>query len=496
METQTPVKKQTSIKKNMIMNALLTVSSFLFPIITFPYVSRILHASGTGRINFVTSAVSYFAMFVQLGIPTYGVKMVAKYRDDKDKLSKLVHELLFINLFMAVIVYIVFFIAVFTVPKFYRNKELFLIIGITIGLNSLGIEWLYRGLEHYTYITIRSLIFKFIGIIAMFLLVKDESDYLIYGAIQIFATSASNVFNFIRSRKFINYKLYKDYNVMQHKNAVLTFFMMSVATTIYTNLDNVMLGLIKDDVDVGYYSAAVKIKHILLSVVTSISAVLLPRASYYVANGEIEEFHRILKKTMHFVLLLATPLSIYFMIYASEGITFLSGTGYEGAIIPMIIIMPTLFLIGITNVSGIQMLVPLGKEKKVLTSEIIGAIIDLILNMIFIPLIASTGAAIGTLVAEVGVLAYQMYVVKKEKVNLFEDIKPVQIIVSLLVSVALAVGFKFVDFVDAPVWNGFFRIVCSGILFFGAYYVCMLIFKNEIVLDNTKKLFGRFTKRK
>lgn len=169
----------------------------------------------------------------------------------------------------------------------------------------------------------------------------------------------------------------------------------------------------KDKVEVGYYSAAVNDKSIMVSVVTSASTVLLPRASYYVDKGMMDEFSRILKKTMHFIFLVAIPFSIYFMIYAKEGIFFLSGKAYAGAIIPMQIIMPTLTLIGISNVTGIQMMVPLGREKQVLYSEIAGAIVDLVLNTIFIPIYGAAGAALGTLVAEAVVLGWQCVAIQR-----------------------------------------------------------------------------------
>lgn len=141
----------------MIMNALLTMSSFIFPLITFPYVSRILLPLGTGKVNFATSVVNYFAMFAQLGIPTYGIRACAKVRDNKEKLSRTVHELLFINLFMCVLVYITFFIALFNVSRLEQDKTLYLVIGISIILNALGVEWLYKALEKYSYITVRSI---------------------------------------------------------------------------------------------------------------------------------------------------------------------------------------------------------------------------------------------------------------------------------------------------------------------------------------------------
>ena len=223
--------RKPSIKKNMIMNAMLEISKILFPIITYPYVARILHKSGTGKVDFALSVVTYFGMFAQLGIPNYGIKAVAKIRDDRQKLSKLVHELLFINLFMAVISYIAFGASLMIVPKFSRESVLLLVMSAIIFLNAIGIEWLYKGMEMYSYITKRSILFKFIGLIAMFLMVKSEDDYVIYGGITIFATAASDVLNFVNSRKYVDYKRQKDYNIRQHLKPVLVFFSMSVAAT-------------------------------------------------------------------------------------------------------------------------------------------------------------------------------------------------------------------------------------------------------------------------
>ena len=483
--------KKPSIKKNMIMNAILTMSKFVFPIITFPYVARILHATGTGKVDFATSVVSYFAMFAQLGIPHYGVKEVAKVRDDKEKLSKVVHELLIINLIMSAVVYLVFAISLGVVPKFIRERVLLIVMSTTIILNALGIEWMYKGLEKYTYITTRALIFKVIGIIGMFLMVKSESDYVIYGGITIFATAASDVLNFINARKYISLKPMKGYNLKQHRKPILIFFSMSIATTVYTNLDKVMLGFMKDDDAVGYYGAAVKIKNILLGLVTSASTVLLPRASYYVDKGRLDDFYKILTKTMHLIILMAVPFCFYFMLFANEGITFLSGEGFEGSILPMIVIMPTLILIGITNVSGIQMMVPLGMEKQVLYSEIVGAVIDLVLNAILIPKYSVVGAAIGTLFAEIGVTIYQMNAVKSQPVKLFEDVKWIPLTIASAVSLASVVWLKLLNFAAKPELNCFIRMAIAAVIFFGLYGIILLITKDKLV----KEIMGQITKK-
>ena len=239
------------------MNTILTLSSFIFPLITFPYVSRILLPEGTGRVSFATSLVSYFLMLSQLGIPTYGIRACAKVRDDRRKLSRVVHELMAINLVMSLLSYLALGIFVFAIPRLRAESSLIFIISLTILLNAVGMEWLYTALAQSTYITIRSVIFKAIAVVAMLLLIRQQSDYVVYGALTILAASASNVCNFVHAHTYIDLFPEEKYNYRQHMKPILVFFAMSCATVIYTNLDTVMLGLMKSNVDVGYYNAAV-----------------------------------------------------------------------------------------------------------------------------------------------------------------------------------------------------------------------------------------------
>ena len=272
--------EKRSLKINVIMNALLTMSSLLFPLITFPYVSRILLPEGTGKVSFATSLISYFVMFSQLGITTYGVRACAKVRDDKRLLTKTAQELLIINLVMGALAYVGLFAAVLFVPRLQQEKELYLLVSLTIFFNAIGMEWLYKALEQYTYITIRSVVFKLVALVAMFLLVRAKEDYVVYGGLTILASSASYLMNFLHSRKYISLRPVGGYDFKPHLKAVTIFFAMACATTVYTNLDTVMLGFMtNNDVEVGYYSASVRIKSILVSIVTSMGAVLLPRAS-------------------------------------------------------------------------------------------------------------------------------------------------------------------------------------------------------------------------
>ena len=405
--------KIKSVEFNFIMNFILTASNFIFPLITFPYVSRVLLASGNGKIAFIASVASYFSMVASLGIPTYGIRACAVVRDDKDKLSKLVHELIIIHSIMTMIAIALFFLSYLFVGKLQQEKELMLINGISLLLNVLGVNWLYSALEQYQYITIRSLIFKVISVFLMFALVHEEKDYILYGAISVFASAGSNVLNFINMRKHVSLRRYKNYNLMQHVRPILVFFAQTVAITVYTNLDTLMLGFIKNDSEVGLYTAAIKVKNILSTLVTSLGTVLLPRLSYYTANGYKQEFEKLIHRAVEFVLVLSVSITVYFVIMAKECILLFSGTGYLGATLAMQIIIPTVIFIGLSNITGIQILTPLNKERYVLVSVIVGALVDFVLNALLIPKMGAAGAAIGTLVAEGAVLCVQLYFIRK-----------------------------------------------------------------------------------
>ncbi|MBO4592408.1 MAG: flippase [Eubacterium sp.] len=496
--------KQKSIKKNFIMNAILTMSGFIFPLITSPYISDVLEADGTGPVDFATSVIAYFAMFSQLGIPTYGIKVCAKVRDDKEKLSKTVHELMLINFLMSVVVYVLFFASLFIVPQFKDDRLLLIIVSSTIFFNMIGIDYLYRGLEQYKYITIRSLIFKAIAVVLMFLLVKQKSDYVIYGGITIFAASASNVMNFIHARKLISFRSCGKLDLKQHFKPIMVYFAMVCATQVYLNLDKIMLGFMKEKVDVGYYGAAVKIKNILVSIVTSLGAVLLPRASYYVEHNQMNEFRRITAKALHFVWIFATPLMVFFVIFSREGLLFLNNATYLPAVPAMQLIIPTILFIGVSNILGIQVLVPIGKEKIVLYSEIGGAVVDLVLNLIFIPKYKAAGAAFGTLIAELVVVLIQVYFMRdlKDSVdlkNMFGKIGYWRIIIALIVASPAAIYVKYIDksiLPDSVRIHSFILMAISAILFFGVYLVAMLITKDSLATEIMGNIVSKVLKKK
>lgn len=475
--------KSKSISLNFIMNFLLTASSILFPLITFPYVSRVLGPTGTGAVAMGTSLVSYFTMVAMLGVPTYGIRACAQVRDDKKKLSKTVQELLIINLVMALISYTAFFLLLWLVPAFREESTLYTICSAAIILNVIGVNWVYQALEEYSYITFVSVLFKVLGLALMFLLVWNSGDVLWYGLVTVVSSFGSAIFNFLRLRKLIDLHPCGHWNFRRHLYPIFTFFFMSVATTVYTNLDTVMLGVMKNNEVVGYYNAAIKIKTILVTLVTSLGTVLLPRLSYYYKQGKDTEFLSLVSKAFSFVLLFSIPCCIYFSIYARPVVEFLSGPGYLPAVAPMIILMPTILFIGLSNITGIQVLVPTGRETLVLRSVILGAVVDFLLNLILIPSLGASGAAIGTLCAEFAVTLLQFWYLRKLLATIGKTIEFKELFIMLLVSTPVLWILSGLHLSGL-----FWQLAVSAVGFFGTCGITLLLCREEIITSVVRRL--------
>ena len=475
-------KKESSIKLNFVMNCILAISSFVFPLITYPYVSRILLPIGNGKVGFATSIISYFLMFSQLGIPTYGIRLCAKVRDNKQKLSKAVSDILSINIVFTIISYAALTVSIFVVPKLAEEKMLMFVSSASIILSTIGMEWLFKGLEEYSYITIRSIIVKIVSLVLMFVFVHKQGDYIIYAAISVFASSASFLFNFFRATKLVKLRLFKKVEWKVHLKPIFIFFIMSVAVSVYTNLDTTMLGFMVGDEAVGLYGVAIKIRLVLLTLIGSLSTVLLPRASHYYQNQQMNEFWEIMRKSTNFIFVVSLPALLFFIVFAKNSVLLLSGSEFVGAVPAMQIIMPTLFLVGLSGITGMQILVPMCKEKIVLCSEIAGAVVDFLLNLILIPSLGIEGAAIGTLVAEIAVLAVQCIYLRKYLVTIFSNISIFRYFFALMNGYLLA---RWV--LDANM-NDFAALAVSSTIFFIIYIFILIVMKEPFVLETIEQL--------
>lgn len=465
------MKQEKNLKLNAVMNAVLTMSSFLFSLITYPYAARVLLPQGTGRVLFVHSLITYFNMFAQLGIPVYGIRACAAVRDDHEALTRTAQELLLLNFLMSILSYASLAAGIVLIPRLRTEKTLIVLMSACLFLSMIGMEWLYMAMENYTFMAIRSVIFKLAALALMFVIVRTEEHVLGYGIVLTIALYGHFILNFIYVRRYVSLRPRKGLNLKRHLKPVLTFFLMSCAVTIYTNLDTLMLGFMKGDTETGYYGTASKIKTALSALVTSLGSVLLPRASYFVQHKRFDEFREMTEKALGMVFLVAPALAVYFVLYAREGILLISGADYLPAVFPMQVLMPTLVMIGITNILGIQILVPLGREKAVFLSEAGGAVTDLVLNFLLIPRFASAGAALATVAAELVVMIIQMAALRKELLRLFSGIPYHKIIAAILVSALAAWGFRYFS------WHSFIILFASAAVFFGVYLSLLKLLK-------------------
>ena len=270
--------KVNSIKYNFTLNLVNTVVGLLFPIVTFPYVSRIIMADGIGKIQFLQSIINCIVLFSALGIPLYAVREIAKVRDNIEQRSKLAIEILLLHTFLSILGYIAVYIIALTVENVKSDASLFLLLSVNIFLSAIGVAWFYQAMEDFKYITIRSLVVKLLSLIALFTLVHSKDDLFIYAGITVMAEVGSNVLNFFRLRQFVTIQAItcKELNIWRHLRPALKIFLLNIIVCIYVNMDSIMLGLLSSQVAVGYYTAATRLTKALLGIISSFGASLLP----------------------------------------------------------------------------------------------------------------------------------------------------------------------------------------------------------------------------
>ena len=387
----------------------------LFPLITFPYAARILMADGIGHINFFSSIISYISLFTSLGIPMYAIRETARVRDNQRELSKTTTEILILHACLTILGYIAVFIIAFTVPKVMVDIPLFLMLSMSIILSAIGCEWFYQGVEDFKYITIRAIVIRTLCVVLLFLLVHSKDDLMYYAIYTVVGSVGNNILNFIRLRKYIklSYISFNELKPSRHIKPVLKIFVLNLVISIYVNLDTVMLGFLKDETCVGYYTGASRLTKMLLGIVSSLGTVMIPRLSNLIHNGQIDDFNRLSQRAFDFVLALSFPLFLGLIVTAPMLIKLFCGPSYEPAITTLQILSPILLFIAISGVLGVQILYPQGKENIVVKSTMFGAITNFTLNLTLIPMKANNGAAIATCVAELMVTFVILFIGRK-----------------------------------------------------------------------------------
>ncbi len=389
-----------SLKKNALLNDVRLALSFLLPLVTFPYVSRILGTDGIGKVEFANSFAQYFVLFTALGIPTYGIREVSRVRDDSFLLSKTVAELSLILVFTVFAGYVVYFSCIFFIPFFNSEPRLFLIVAPTIILSDFSFEWFYQGIENQRYITVRYIFIKLVQLALIFLFIKKSADYLKYALILVSLNAASSVFNIVHLRKYVHFVPYKCLELKKHFHPILVIFASVVAVSIYTQLDTVMIGFFRGNGEVGVYTAANRVVRIIIALVTSLSSVIIPKLVNALGNNQFDEYKNLLNKSLSFVLLLALPCIFGILVCADDIILLFAGNGFKNAIFSIRLLCPIILVVGLASFVGLQVLYANRKEKYYTVAVSVAAAVNFASNFIMIPRLGQIGAVAGTLIAE------------------------------------------------------------------------------------------------
>ncbi len=347
-----------------------------------------------------------------------------------------------------------------------------LIFSVMIALTSMGMEWLYGALEEYRYITLRSLAFQLISIVLLLTLVKSKRDLFIYAWILCLSSVGFNLLNLIHTRKFLVIKKYR-LHLKQHIKPILILFAMELSISLYSNLDSTMSGFLTNDWEVGQYAAAVKINHVLVSVMCSAGVVLPPRLSYYFEKKMMNEFNAVAKRAFNCLLLLAVPSALGLIVFSAPTIRLFSGAGYDVAVSTMMIMTPVVILIPLNTLINSQLLLPIGKEKWALASTCTSAGVNLLFNSMLIPLLQRNGAAIGTVMAETGGLIVCLLLARRRFAIEGFFTRCWQYIVAALP--ILPIGWLLQRYIS----NGILFIIVTIAVSVAVYFALLMLMKNE-----------------
>ncbi|RKQ50977.1 O-antigen/teichoic acid export membrane protein [Roseivirga pacifica] len=401
-----------SIKKNYSFNLLNSLLNIIFPIITFPYAARILSPEGIGEVQFIFSFAQYFSILAAFGMPIYGVKAIASAKGNSSEESRVASTLILLSIITATIAFAIFFVSVQFVAPSKNSFATNLIAGLLILFGFLNVDWFFSGRQEFKLIALRSFIVKLFSLSILFFFVKEPEDTFPYLLFLVFLYVGNYILNFTFLMKRIKLSL-KDISIKPHLKPLTLIFSMAVATTIYTTLDVVILGLLSNERQVGLYTAAVKLSKVSLPILTSLGLVVIPKATQILASGPNGN-NKLFSKSFSFIVLLAVPMCAGIYLLAPESVILFSGIEFIEAaeVVKVLSLLP--LLIGIGHFASFQILVPLNKNAAISISTFVGVILFLLATFLLIPKFGSTGAAVATVSTELVVSGIYLLFIPKE----------------------------------------------------------------------------------
>lgn len=393
-----------TLSKNIFLSVIKTISSMIFPLITFPYATRVLMPSGIGEYNYSNSIISYFVLLSGLGIGAYAGREGAKRREDRREFERFANEIFSLNVITTIVTYALFLGCIIGIQRFYEHRVSLAIYSLSIVSSTIGVEWIFNIYEDYFYITLRSLAIQVVSVICLFVFVKDTGDVYWYIGISVFVNLLANILNFICARKYFHVRLILSKEIFTHFKPVLLLFFTTLSTVIYVNSDMTMLGWMCGTEQVGYYTVACKMYNVVKSALSAVIAAFTTRLAYLYSR-EFEKYRGLFRYGVDLLLTISIPLAIGSFLFSEDIIIVLSDRDYLIAENSMKILFVSIIFATLGHLYSSSGLLLMGKEKVMLISTSVGALINVILNWLLIPVYGCLGAAFSTLVTEMVVFS-------------------------------------------------------------------------------------------
>ena len=469
------------MKKNFIYNFIYQILILILPLITMPYVSRVLGAEGIGTYSYTYSIAYYFMIIAMLGLNNYGNRKIAKVRDNKEKLSKEFCSIYSFQLITSIIMVICYYMYIVLFENPY--KEIAFIHIMYVISSVFDINWFFFGMEKFKLTITRNIIIRIMSLIMIFIFVKEPDDLWKYTAILAGSTLLSNIVLIPFLRKYVSFTKVTGKDILEHLKPCLIMFLPVIAVSIYNIMDKIMLGIMSSVEEVGYYENSLKIIAVPIAIITALGTVMLPRASNMISNEQEEQVKDLIKRTMPFIMFLAFPMLFGLMAVGKDFSVIFFGNEFEKSGILIQLLAVTIIFLSWGNVIRTQYLIPKERDKEYIISAFLGAIVNFILNIILIPKYAAVGACIGTIFAELSVVLYQTFVVRKE-LPIKEYIEN-----SISFIIKSIVMFIIIVLVGFQIENSLVRLITQVML--GIFIYLILNFKyiyNELGIKNILKI--------
>lgn len=463
-----------SIVKNYLYNVAYEVLAIIIPLITIPYLSRVLGAEKIGIYSYTLSIVTYFILFGSLGIAMYGKREIAFFQKDENKRSKAFFEILLLRLITLSISMIIFY---FSFCFYGEYKVYYTILLLEIIANIIDISWFFQGLEEFKKTVIRNTLVKLISAISIFIFVNTQNDLWKYFLIYVLSTLLGNITLWLYLPKYIKKQKLNSLNIKKHIKPTTMLFIPQIATQIYTVLDKTMIGtMITDKSEVGFYEQAQKVIKLLLTLATSLGIVMMPRIAATFSEGKKEKIKEYMNTSFSFIMMLTFPLMLGMCSIAKKFVPIFYGNGFEKVELLIYLISPILVLIGLSNVTGTQYLLPTKQQNKYTLSVVIGAIVNFILNLLLIKQLKSVGASIATVVAEFAVTIIQ-FILIKEQIKIIEIIKNgYKYFLASLVMFACSMA------IGKIITNSLISVLIQIIISVFVYIVMLIVMKDDFTI--------------